>query len=78
MNIIINNCTRTVASLFRDASNLSRRYAVSVADYKINWTRPEQPSELSPERSGDLGLDDGVKPTDFVGTEYAESDELKE
>ncbi|EFN74889.1 28S ribosomal protein S15, mitochondrial [Camponotus floridanus] len=77
MNIIINNYTRTVASLFRDAGNFSRRYAVSIADYKINWTRPEQPSELSPERSGDLGLDVGVKPTDFAKY-YSESGELKD
>lgn len=77
MNVIINNCARTVASLLRDAGYLSKRYAVTVANYKINWTRPQQSSELSPERSGDLGLEVSVKPTDLV-KEYAESDELKE
>lgn len=77
MNVIINNCTRTVASCFRNAGKLSRRYAVSVADYKIDWKQPEQPSELSPKRSGDLGLEVDVKPTEFA-REYAESDELKE
>lgn len=77
MNVIINNCARTVTRLLRDAGYLSKRYAVTVADYKINWTRPQQPSELSPERSGDLGLEVDVKPTDIV-KEYAKSDELKE
>ncbi|XP_072760624.1 small ribosomal subunit protein uS15m [Anoplolepis gracilipes] len=77
MNIIINNCKQTVANLLKDVGNLSRRYATTVADYKITWTRPEPVSRLSPERSGDQGLEIDVKPTD-LSKAYAESPELKD
>ncbi|KAM0724489.1 Small ribosomal subunit protein uS15m [Formica fusca] len=77
MNVIINNCKRTVANLLRDAGNLSRRNATTVTDYKITWTRPEPVSSLSPEKSGDKGLNIEVKPTD-IARGYAESSELKD
>ncbi|XP_029174077.1 28S ribosomal protein S15, mitochondrial [Nylanderia fulva] len=77
MNIIINNCRQTVRNLLRNADNLSRRYATTVADYKITWTRPEEVSPLSPERSGDKGLKIDVSSKDLI-QEYAESPEMKD
>lgn len=77
MNIIINNCKQTISNLLRNANNLSRRYATTVADYKITWTRPEKVSHLSPERTGDKGLKIDVNSTD-LSRKYAESPEMKE
>lgn len=78
MNIIINNCRQIVGNLLRSADNLSRRYyATTVADYKITWTRPEEVSPLSSERSGDQGLKIDVNSSDLI-QEYAKSPEMKE
>lgn len=78
MNVIINNCRQITGNLLRNADNLSRRYyATTIADYKITWTRPEEVSRLSPERSGDQGLKINVNSMDLI-QEYAESPEMKD
>lgn len=79
MNVIINNCkqiTRIAANLLRNDVNLSRKYATTVADYKITWTRPEKVSNLSSEKSGDQGLKIDVVSSDF-GKMYNELPELR-
>jgi len=57
-------------------SNLSRKYATTIADYNIIWIRPEKVSNLSSEKSGDQGLKVDVKSSDF-GKMYDELPELK-
>lgn len=79
MNVIINSCKRAttgVAVNFLKNGSLPREYA-SVGDYNIFWKRPEKVPCWVPEKSGDLGLDVGVKPTDFC-YKYGESSEMKE
>jgi len=77
MNIINNykQMTRIVANLLKN-SNLSRKYATTIADYNITWIRPEKVSNLSSEKSGDQGLKVDVKSSDF-GKMYNELPELK-
>ncbi|XP_011869526.1 PREDICTED: 28S ribosomal protein S15, mitochondrial [Vollenhovia emeryi] len=80
MNVIINNYTQTtrmVANILKHGNNLARKYATTIADYKITWVRPEKLSHLSLERSGDQGLKDDVKSSDF-GKIYNELPELKD
>jgi len=80
MNIIINNykqTTKITANLLKNGGNLSRKYATTIADYKITWIRPEKVPNLSSERSGDQGLKVQVKPSDF-GKMYKELPELKD
>lgn len=81
MSIILNNCrktTRITANLLKSSGNLSKReYAVTLEDYKITWTRPEKTSCLTPEKSGDLGLNIDVKGSDIPQI-YSESPEMKE
>lgn len=61
----------------KNGGDLSRRYATSIADYKITWVRPEKVSPLSPEKSGDMGINIEIKPTDLCET-YSKSPEMKE
>lgn len=80
MNIIINNCkqiTRITTNLLKNNGDLSRRYATSITDYKITWVRPEKVSPMSPEKSGDMGINIEIKPTDICET-YNLSSEMKE
>ncbi|XP_018045299.1 PREDICTED: 28S ribosomal protein S15, mitochondrial, partial [Atta colombica] len=76
---IIINCKqmmRIATSLLTNGGNLSRKYATTVADYKITWVRPEKVSYLSSEKSGDQGLEIDVKSSDFAKI-YKELPELK-
>lgn len=79
MSTILNNCKRTtkIAANLLNSTNFSRKYATTVADYKITWTRPEKVSNLLPGKSGDKGIDTNVKPSDFCYM-YDESPEMKD
>ncbi|XP_012219283.1 small ribosomal subunit protein uS15m [Linepithema humile] len=80
MNIIINNCKQTIkitTNLLKNSSDLSRRYATSIADYKITWVRPEKVSPILPEKSGDMGINIEIKPSDLCEM-YSESPEIKD
>ncbi|XP_018315855.1 28S ribosomal protein S15, mitochondrial [Mycetomoellerius zeteki] len=79
MNIMLINykqMTRIATSLLINGGNFSRKYATTIADYKITWVRPEKVSYLSSEKSGDQGLEIDVKSSDF-GKIYNELPELK-
>ncbi|XP_077260020.1 28S ribosomal protein S15, mitochondrial [Temnothorax americanus] len=81
MNVIINTCkrtTRTAVNLLKNGTDLSsRKYAATIADYKITWVRPKRASMLSLEKSGDQGLKVDVASSDF-GKMYNELPELKD
>lgn len=53
------------------------RGMASVEDYKINWKRPSRIPIYDPKRSGDLGVDVTVKPTD-IKNYYQNSKELED
>lgn len=67
---------RIAGNLLKNRDNLSRRYATTIADYKITWVRPAKVSNISFEKSGDQGLDIHVKSSDF-GKMYNELPELQ-
>ncbi|KAL6259366.1 hypothetical protein P5V15_009283 [Pogonomyrmex californicus] len=80
MNVIVNNYkqpAKIAINLFKSdvCSNLSKRCATTVADYKITWVRPEKILNLSSEMSSE-GLKVEVNPSDF-GKIYDELSELK-
>lgn len=71
MNIITNGCRGGMSktmNLVKHCNYLLRRYATTIADYKITWVRPEKVSEFSPEKTGDQGLHIEVKPSDLCTT----------
>jgi len=81
MNRIINSCKREInraINLVKGDDNLLRRYATTIADYKITWIPPEKRSNsFDPMQSGDEGLEIEIKSSDFCNM-YDKSPELKE
>ncbi|EFN83509.1 28S ribosomal protein S15, mitochondrial [Harpegnathos saltator] len=79
-SVMLNNCkraTRITASLLKSGDNLAKRRYATLEDYKITWTRPEKVSPLSPQKSGDQGIDVDVKESDMPEI-YRESPEMKD
>lgn len=77
-SIILSNCkqtTKITANLLKSSNVLGKQYA-TLKDYKIIWKRPEKVSHLSPEKSGDLGVDIDIKKSDIPKV-YSESSELQ-
>ncbi|CAL7941945.1 unnamed protein product [Xylocopa violacea] len=67
MNLAVNCCklvNSRVNNVYQLGGYVSRRMA-SIKDYNINWKRPPKVAIYDLGRSGDLGLNVSVKPTDI-------------
>ncbi|KAL0118009.1 hypothetical protein PUN28_008999 [Cardiocondyla obscurior] len=80
MNVMIDGykqMARMASILLKNGGNPSRKYATSIADYKITWVEPKKVPYWSSERSGDQGIKIDVKSSNF-GNSYNELSELKD
>ncbi|XP_015603946.1 28S ribosomal protein S15, mitochondrial [Cephus cinctus] len=65
-----------VGNILKISNTLARNYAFK-SNLKIKWVRPEKPSCISTEISGDLGLDVKVDPNEYC-KKYWNSKELED
>ncbi|XP_061934763.1 small ribosomal subunit protein uS15m [Apis cerana] len=75
MNSVINSCKLISIRINKFGGYLYRGMA-TIDDYKIKWVRPVKISSVDPRKSGDLGLNVPIKPTD-IKLYYENSKELE-
>lgn len=76
MNSVINSCKLISIRMNKFGGYLNRGMA-TIDDYKIKWVRPVKIPSTDPRKSGDLGLNISIKPTD-IKLYYENSKELEE
>ncbi|XP_012269284.1 28S ribosomal protein S15, mitochondrial [Athalia rosae] len=79
MNVLTNHVksvTAAIANIVRWEGYVVRNYALK-SDLKIKWVRPEKIPSYKAEKSGDLGLNLNVKPSQLAN-HFDESIELKD
>lgn len=79
MNTLVNCCKYFSKVTINTTINAQfvKKYATLLSDYNIKWVRPEKICITRPEKSGDLGIPNDVKPTDLL-IGYDKSKELQE
>lgn len=75
MNSVINSCKLISIRINKFGGYLYRGMA-TIDDYKIKWVRPVKISSVDSRKSGDLGLNVPIKPTD-IKLYYENSKELE-